>query len=350
MTKFQRKTHRVRRILEAVAHIYPTAWAQIDDLRSQRGPGFDWPDWCYMPIAGGIAVASAGGQPTLDDFARAPIITALATWRMTQGIYRFDPALRDAVVDTPLDGDLPVDHLYRLPEWCVYVETDGSTIQYAGRPLHGFWAHLEYDFARGGAPELRFVLDCATDPRQPFGDQGLETLPMILTGATLLDALAKVQVSGLRMAGLPIDSALGRAATQVNVVQPLVSMLLYLCADTDVTRRGHAGRPANPRPVRSKAGWTIHPASGPAEWDVGVRIGAALRAAYQREETGKDAAPTGRQVRPHVRRAHWHTILSGPRKDVAPDQRQHDLRWMPPIPVNVDDLDRMPAVIKKVKQ
>src|SRR3546814_1528001 len=75
------------------------------------------------------------------------------TWRMTQGIYRYDATLRDAVLQTPLDGELPTAHLYRLPEWCVYVETDQETTHWAGRPLHGFFAHLEYDIARGGTPE-----------------------------------------------------------------------------------------------------------------------------------------------------------------------------------------------------
>lgn len=49
-----------------------------------------------------------------------------------------------------------------------------------------------------------------------------------------------------------------------------------------------------------KKGWKLFPANGPLEWDVGVRIGAALRQAYQSEQLGDDGLPTGRQVRPHV--------------------------------------------------
>lgn len=120
-----------------------------------------------------------------------------------------------------------------------------------------------------------------------------------------------------------------------------------------ITRRGKVSVPSNPAPRRSGAGsWMLHPASGPTEWDVGTRIGAALRTAYQREQLGGTAAPTGRHVRPHVRRAHWHTILLGPRlRDgelVPAEKRQRDLRWMPPIAVNVDDLDALPATIRPV--
>lgn len=134
-------------------------------------------------------------------------------------------------------------------------------------------------------------------------------------------------------------------------VAPLVSLLLYLCADPDITRRGTPATPSNPQPVRTRRdGWRLFPADGPAEWDVGVRLGAALRAANERSHSGGE---TGRHVRAHVRRAHWHTMISGPRlredkSEIPAAQRKRDLRWLPPIPVNVDDYDAMPAVVRPV--
>src|SRR3546814_10697965 len=124
-----------------------------------------------------------------------------------------------------------------------------------------------------------------------------------------------------------------------------------LCADPDITRRGTPAAPSNPEPVRTRRnGWRLLPADGTAEWDVGVRLGAALRAASERSDSGD---VTGRQVRAHVRRAHWHTMISGPRlrddKTVIPAaQGKRDLRWLPPIPVNVDDYDAMPSVVRPV--
>src|SRR5438067_1968447 len=53
-------------------------------------------------------------------------------------------------------GELRAGLLYRLPEWCVYVETPGRTL--LGAPLHGIYAHLEWD-ANTGRTELRFVFD-----------------------------------------------------------------------------------------------------------------------------------------------------------------------------------------------
>ncbi|WP_028008657.1 AcrVA2 family anti-CRISPR protein [Solimonas flava] len=359
MTQFQRRTHRARRLLESAGSFYPQAWQQFDAFRRDRGAAadFDWPDWCYMPIAAGYAIASGGGRLSLDRASHPAIITALATWRMTQGIYRYDATLRDEVLRTPLDGDLPTAHLYRLPEWCVYIETDPETTRWSERPLHGFFVHLEYDIARNGMPELRLLLDCADDPRQPFADDSLVPIPLIITAPDLQTAIGMTVASGSRQAaqlGIQLGAAADDVATQTApTIAPLVSLLLYLCADPDITRRGTPAVPSNPQPVRTRRdGWRLFPADGPAEWDVGVRLGAALRAAAARGSAGGDE--TGRQVRAHVRRAHWHTILSGPRlrddkTEIPAAQRRRDLRWLPPTPVNVDDYNAMPAVVRPVK-
>ena len=51
------------------------------------------------------------------------LLAAIGTWRYSQGIYRFDDSVYEALRDTVPSGDMPVDVLYRLPEWCVYIET-----------------------------------------------------------------------------------------------------------------------------------------------------------------------------------------------------------------------------------
>lgn len=63
--------------------------------------------------------------------------------------------------------------------------------------------------------------------------------------------------------------------------------------------------------------------------DLGIRIGAALRT---HRTTSGNATGTGNPVTPHVRRAHWHRFWTGPRDG----ERHLVLRWLPPIPVNLD--------------
>jgi hypothetical protein len=114
--------------------------------------------------------------------------------------------------------------------------------------------------------------------------------------------------------------------------------MLYVCSQgAEISQGGVAARPSMPVPVRTRRkGERLFPASAPVRWDLGVRIGAALRAA---QFTCGSSAGTGTRatVLPHFRRAHWHTMLSGPRKGVPADVRAREVRWMPPVAVNVCD-------------
>jgi len=361
MTQTPKNAHRARDRLVALSKQYPRAWKLVDHYRAERRKLYpDWPDWCFLPIAAGGAIMADHAGFHVDELVRfrpeslgdAPALVALASWRVSQGIYRFDPALYADLVETPVSGDLPVSVLEQLPEWCVYIETPGRLV--GQNQLHGFWAHLEHDM--GGAQELRLLLDCE--------ELGLMAFPIHLSGTIdegiqrFLDIARQSAVGDGQpalMAGTPHDSQL--ISSSRAVFEPLVSLLLYLCStNADLGRQGsYDDRPTRPMAKRTRRhGERIFPPDHPKEWDVGVRIGAALRSAYQREQVSDHGhEEPSRKVRPHVRRAHWHTFLSGPRKQasgdpIAPEHRKRELRWVPPIAVNLDDYDSLPSVIRGV--
>jgi hypothetical protein len=325
----------------------PGCWALAEDFRACRGVDLpSWPDWCYLPMAGWMAIASSGGGTV--DLQHAKLtsrLAAIGAWRMTLGIYRFDPALAGALVDTELSGEIPCDVLLRMPEWSLYLET--PMVELGDERVHGAWCHLESDANTGGT-ELRLLLDL---------DRVLVPIPVHLGSWPLAEGLAKAAEMAHRNAiahGIQL-SASNALAASIPAVRQIVNLLLYVCAlGADMTQRGQTAVPANPEPVSTRRhGTKTFAANKETVWDVGVRIGAALRAAYQREETGGDAAPTGRGVRPHVRRAHWHVFVSGPRlrddgSAIAAGERIRELRWLPPIPVNVDDYAALPAVVHPV--
>lgn len=327
---------RPKQHLVTAGKLYPGAWRQYDAFRQDRGRGGlpDWPDWCYCPLAGAYAIVSGGGEarvPTqiVGDVAR---LGALAAWRATQGIYRFDDALRAHLLDTPLTGELPCDVLHRLPEWCVYIETPGNVV--ARQEMYGFFAHLEHD-ANTGREELRLLLDC---------DEALVPMPIHLGKWSLGEAVARaLDVSRVHAlaTGMEIPGSAQRDLSETAA--PLVSLLLYLCADEAEIGDGKV-QPTRPVPKRTKHGWRLFAAEKPSVWDVGVRLGAALRRAQaaQQIEVSKESG-THARPRAHIRRAHWHTFLSGAGRT---DRR---LKWLPPIPVNVDSPDELPAVIRDVK-
>jgi len=335
---------RPKRHLIAMSRRYPDAWRLVDEMRADRGTRLpDWPEWCFLPAAGAYAIVSRGRMlspldPEIEDIAR---VAALAAWRVTQGIYRFDPDLYRALRGTPVEGDLPVDIILRLPEWCVYIETPGY--MFGADPLHGFFAHLEHD-ANDRRIELRFLLD--------FGDDldDLLPLPLHMSGdvAASLAAMAEEANRQAERAGMEIPPEAFTAPGQmVPYVTPLVSLVLYLCS----TAAEYIGdrRPTYPRPVRTKRGPRIFPPDQPTVWQTGFRIGAALRRAENERRRSSDEGETTdrRSPRPHIRCAHWHAYWTGPRSE--PAKRRVVLHWLPPIPVNVGDLDDIAPTVRSVK-
>lgn len=324
--QFRPRTHRAREFLLATQRSYPQEFGLVESLR-QKAPG-SLPPWCFLPLGlwQEVTERTVGRQAERTEV--AVMLAALGAWRMTQGIYRIDPTVYPDLIDTPVTAEIPTDALLQMPEWCVYIETPDID-----PTLHGAWAFLDADRPSAG-PDLWYLLD--TDPF-PM------PAPVSLGGDSIRAGIDKIIAQAPHLAGA------AEATPIAGMLERITSVLLYICSQSDIT--GKHGRPANPKPVRTRrGGWRIFPADGLRMWDVGVRMGAALRRAYAAEATGCGGEHAG--VRPHIRRAHWHTILSGARKradgtEIPATDRRRDLRWMPPIPINLESVDDLPAVIRR---
>ncbi len=84
---------------------------------------------------------------------------------------------------------------------------------------------------------------------------------------------------------------------------------------------------------------------GDVKGNVGIRIGAALRRAYAAESMDRDPGDERQpsRPRPHIRRAHWHTY------HVGTGRTRSRLKWLSPIPVNVEFPSNLPAVVHPIK-
>lgn len=344
--------------LSAYSQKYPNAWNQIASFRAMKGTpalgGHDWPNWCYVPLAGAMAVASGGRTPTQGAAMETGRIGALAAWRLGKGVYRFDPTVFEAVWETPLDGTLPTDLLFRLPEWCVYVEIPKRRV--LGFESYGFFAHLEHDVNHGHA-ELRFLLDTGDGEHRE-----LHPMPLHLSHASLREnvndmiAMAQKNMIPTGMDAAQIGQFTRIAPNLEKELVPLISLVLYLCSATVETRdaAGSARQPSLPEATKIKGQTRIMAAPGPTIWETGYRMGAALRGAMAAQEESKatdgderETPDARRKAAPHIRRAHWHTFWAGPRDA---EQREKRLKWLPPIPVNLYlDEDGAPAVIHPVQ-
>lgn len=328
-------TARLRGHLSTIGRRYPHAWEQLASFHADKGsPDLgDWPNWCWVPLAGAYAVVSGGHTLAATDPAAGDIgaMGALAAWRQTQGIYQFDETLLTALWDTELSGEIPVDVIYRIPEWCVYVPTPGRT--FSGAPLVGFFAHLEHD-TNDKRTELRLLLDVGTPA-------ALVPIPLhVWMPGGLVAAAHRAREEAefqARAHGVPMTAGAAFEAAALECA-PLVNVLLYLCSQA-AEIRDHGGsmrRPHRPREA-------VRAANAPTVWDTGYVIGPALKAALDRERT--DTGGTHARPRPHIRRAHWHTFWMG--SHAEPDRRKAELRWLPPIPVAVDR-GELPATVRRV--
>ncbi len=321
------------RHLATLMHRYPALPRHVDEFRVGRGHALpNWPPWCFVPMAAwhAVALADATPQTLLECAADIAVLAALAPWRYTQGVYRFDDTLLDALAATEITGILPASVFLRLPQWSLYVELPASRFRWHGEPLHGFWAHLEWDAGEHahGRHELRLLLDRET---------GLLAVPLHLGPFSVVESLRQVVAEARRSAaayGLPAepDILLPPDLPQQFAADltPLLSLLLYLCADApeiDDTREPGAA-PHNPRPRRVKTGLRLFPPSKPTLWRVGEHTGAQLRAAGM--PGSAEQGTTSRPVRPHIRRGHWHGYWTGPRAPERQAERGFVYHWLPP--------------------
>ena len=40
------------KILHSFSRLYPDAWKQVDEFRARKKELRDWPEWCFLPLAG----------------------------------------------------------------------------------------------------------------------------------------------------------------------------------------------------------------------------------------------------------------------------------------------------------
>jgi len=333
---------RPRQILETFGHVHPGSWRALEDLRQRRAGA--WPAYVYAPLdMAGVALATAhcaAGRAlpshAWEIVAPALELAGLAAWRATQQVFRFDPDLYTALLETPIAGLIPGEHFRRLPAWGVYVETPGLCAPLIGggdAPVHGAFAWLDW---RADRCEDILTLGLDTDVQLAIGH-----VPLV---GTLEEGLAQVEAewregiaAGVAGGGIPD----GFAAAAQSVYGRLLSLLLYLCAeDADYER------PPWPVTKRTKKGLRLFPPDNPSVWRVGERIGAVLRHAAEAREP-RALAMDGQRTspRPHVRAAHWHSFWRGA-LDV---ERERVVRWLPPILVGADRVHGLPVTVRPVR-
>jgi len=327
---------------------YPSLWADLrkgydDPIRILR-PGSGGvalmnsvPDWCVMPTMFPFLLLTARyGEPFyLSHMDELMTMATTYIWRCSKGVYRFAPEIYQALVCQPLTGNLPLECLYHMPEWAVYIETPG--LSYERIPMEGFIAHLDYNlFSRG--VDLQFAIF-----REGIAAPKMIALP--LGEGTLLDAMDRVDRVDDMLAGPTAGTRyVGSRDEYRQTFSSMLQLLLYICSDEpDMPEIEHPQR-------RRRLSGGVRAPEAPRVWDVGVRVSAAIRRFNGKAPvaTESGAASSGHaSPRPHVRSAHWHTYWTGPRDAVFP-LRKPVMRWIPPLPIGMDWKRELPTNIKLI--
>lgn len=310
-------------LMHRLTRDYPDLSRQIDVFLEDKANGvFVWPAWCFLPMAGWYAIVSAKVNidrlAKLEHSAEISRLAAIGAWRYTQGIYQIDETLFDALVKSPVSEALPSDVLLRLPEWCVYIST--PALSWRNEIMYGFFAHLEYDY-NNGQQELRLLLDC---------DRGIMPIVLPLGNWAITEAFEHALNAVRSKINWPQDKIDAEIAETIKSLTPIMSVLLYLCSDAPEINDSRVPglSPSRPHAIKTKKGWKLYPAEKPHYWQVGKHVGEQLRAA----SAVNSAAETGRTVKAHLRRGHWHGYWIGPKTN-----RRFEYRWLHPSIVGGGD-------------
>lgn len=344
-----------------IEELFPKYRWAVEHFRQGKGKSLpDWPDWCYMPIAGAVAI----NLKLNSNYFYPAAIACAATWATTRGIYRFDRDVYDALIETEIKA-IPADTLFRLPEWCVFVETHFPGTQ-------GFFAWLEWD--ERGRVELRLIWLLSEKCNMSFHIQCIhltddngnylsdiiegqkaatdESLKNLINIPAVLDQFTRqnpdMPESAKELVGNPskftdylLDHRLDADTKVSRETSAALSLLLYLCSDDrEFEGPPHCPLPGNPAStVKMVKGGKIFPIEPKTTvYQTAFHLGKQLRAAYENANNN-----TTKHVSPHIRRAHWHIYRIGQ------GRKQTTVKWISPILVggSVEDRDHIRLVREK---
>lgn len=332
---YETKKYLPLQLLNQFSEKYPGIWEIIEDMRSKAGKRIpQWSDWCYVPMECCMAIAMS--MCPCDNAAYvAQQICALSAWRQSKEVYVLDPDMEDLLCGQT-DLSIPTECLLHLPYHCFYIDFQSRL---AGYGYVGVFVHLSDD-RESKEKELRFLYvkeDCNT-----MG-QAID-----LTARDLTESVKKISEPVVKMLS---DSPLASKSTFVkeievalsqitNMLKDTLQAVLYICAqNAEVTERKE-------HPV--KRGQIIRDRYAEIrKWDVGMRIGAAIRIHKENERTQagskSDNGNSHASPRPHMRKGHWHHFWIGARQS---EERRLILKWLPPTFVGVAE-EEMPIVLHK---
>lgn len=197
-------------------------------------------------------------------------------WRTSKTVYRFDPDVEQALLDTPLTGAVSTWPLTFLPQWGLYLELQAEHfLEVGGLTLRGAYVWVS-EQGPDEPPLLNFALD---------GGFAFNLIPVNVPLLPTVEACrqAMLRRGEVLVSGTATQLALQQAQDIVaRACLPLLNLLLYLQTEGADVQPGEVYTP----PSAPGAG-TRRSGKGNQNiqvLEVGQRLGAALRLGTQERE------------------------------------------------------------------
>lgn len=249
------------------------------------------------------------------------------TWRNSLGIYRISDDIADQALASPIPDDTPTIIYAQLPEWCVYMEMPtGSDIEVMAmldngsgeavtKPLKviGFWAmHDKYDLDISDIgveadENMSLLIFLHIDIPKEYERSNYVGPPLVMPLRSNLTVAQSVEKE--------YDHNSDNEMVAVReVFDVILSLLLWLCVEepdvSDVEGTPMSSEELRaPKYKRSKRADVFIPPKDVQVYDIGKRL--AYETREQNEKFKAQSALTGKRLKPHIRKGHWHGVWSG---------------------------------------
>lgn len=307
-------------LLNKVEERYPNIWLMADNVKNFSSKHGRYKEGSIFTDTDGTLLKFKLNKNGDIDF-NSCLLAALVVWRSTKGIYKFHKNVYDALIETGISGDIPTNLFLRLPGYCVFIETPKT--ENMPLDIEGFWGYLS---RKGKEDSLEIV--CLLRH-----DKDVLNFQIPLKSSSVDDCVQ----------AMFIDKDVGKDEKLLisHVLSSLISLLLYLCSEKpDIDNFS----PFLPKVKRYGSKLKIRAAVNVQQWDVALRIGACFEKSKKNQNDNSGLGDSlSSSLRPHMRKAHWHSYWVGER-----GSQTISLKWLPPIPVNLDDETNLPAVIHAV--
>ena len=342
------------KLLRQMKYRYPGIFDTIDSLHGDERYKNLWPHeaaWTISQAVLSAMVAVSGKKPEEMDQEMAAdmeAVQALAGWRQGKTVYDFSPALTEELYRGAAEKKLTLAaDMLRLPAYTVYIQPNFREAEDEADQGCGFFVSWNYT----PAPELCFVSvdsrgKADLEYRLLIGEEE-ETLEACMdrTAASFRESLEKARSMRAIQESIGDEEVdlTGTLRSFRRIVSKWLALVLYLSAVNAEIRRDPAHDFRRTRKVRDIPREIDHLLVGE---ETGIRLTEFRRRAGNAR--GEDRGGHHRSPVMHLRRAHWHTYLRGPRK-LGP-KRQRFLKWIAPIMVGGEGKTSEVVTVAKVRK